>query len=69
MTSNITPPITIETEDGKQTYVTSKSGGVEIYDESGRLVMYLTRSPEWVRPLLKVLADRCPDLISKRDYE
>lgn len=61
------PPITIKTEDdGEKTYYIPEGGGVEIYDtETGELIMYLSRSPAYVYPLLQVLAERCPDLIDK----
>lgn len=58
------PPITIQTDDGPQTFYVPEDGGVEIYNaDTGELVMFLSRSPGYVYPLLKVLADRCPDLI------
>lgn len=59
------PNITIPTEDGLQTYHVPDDGGVEIYNaETGELIIYLTRSPGYIYPLLKLLAERCPDLMT-----
>lgn len=57
--------ITIPTEDGKMSYHIPEDGGVEIYNsETGELVMYLSRSPGYVYPLIRLLAERCSDLVT-----
>jgi len=57
--------VTIPTEDGLFSYHIPEDGGVEIYNpETGELIMYLSRSPTYVYPLLRILAERCPDLVS-----
>lgn len=61
------PPITIPTEDGPQTFYVPEDGGVEVYNaETGELIIYLSRSPTYVYPLLQMLAERCPDLIAEK---
>lgn len=57
--------ITIPTEDGKMSYHIPEDGGVEVYNaETGELIIYLSRSPAYVYLLLRMLAERCPDLVS-----
>lgn len=57
--------ITIQTEDGPHSYHIPEDGGVIVFNtETNELITYLSRTPGYVYPLLRLLAERCPDLVS-----